>query len=144
MRRPQPAPGHGYDRPNAVPGQKIDLDSSKRSTDQWFNIQALAIQPLGTYGNLGRTVGHGPEIFGMDFSTLKNFNFAEKRYLQFRFEAFNFLNHPNFGDPGTSLSSNTLNSAGVPIVGTGSLGVIKSTRGSIDMRELQFSLKLVF
>ena len=46
----------------------------------------LAIQPLGTYGNLGRTVGHGPEIFGMDFSTLKNFNFAEKRYLQFRFE----------------------------------------------------------
>ena len=60
------------------------------------------------------------------------------------FRAFNFLNHPNFGDPGTSLFSNTLNSAGVPIVGTGSLGVIKSTRGSIDMRELQFSLKLVF
>jgi hypothetical protein len=80
----------------------------------------------------------------MDFSTHKNFNFSEKRYLQFRFEAFNFLNHPNFGDPGTSLTGNTLNAAGIPIVGTGGFGVIKSTRASIDMRELQFSLKLVF
>jgi hypothetical protein len=136
--------GHGYDRPNAVPGQKLELDSSQRGTGQWFNIQAVAIQALGSYGNLGRDVARGPGIFSTDFSTLKNFTFAEKRYLQFRFEAFNFLNHPNFGDPGTSLSSNTLNAAGLPIVGTGSFGVIKSTRGGIDMRELQFSLKLVF
>jgi len=37
-----------------------------------------------------------------------------------------------------------VNSAGLPIVGTGSFGVIKNTRPSIDMRELQFGLKLVF
>ena len=136
--------GHGYDRPNAVPGAKLEMDSSQRGTGQWFNIQAVSIAPLGSYGNLGRNVAQGPGIFSMDFSTLKNFNFTERRYLQFRFEAFNFLNHPNFGDPGTSLSSNTLNAAGLPIVGTGSFGVIKSTRSGIDMRELQFSLKIVF
>jgi hypothetical protein len=82
-----------------VPGASLNLDSSQRGAGQWFNIQAVAIQPLGSYGNLGRDVAQGPGIFSMDFSTLKNFTFTEKRYLLFRFEAFNFLNHPNSGDP---------------------------------------------
>jgi hypothetical protein len=136
--------GHGYDRPNGVAGVQASLDSSLRSTGQWFNVQAFAMQPFGTFGTLGRNTLTGPGIFSMDFSTLKNFNFTERRYLQFRFEAFNFLNHPNFGDPNASLASASLTAAGVPIPGTGSFGTITSTRGGIDMRELQFSLKLVF
>jgi hypothetical protein len=97
-----------------------------------------------TYGNLGRTVAQGPGIFGLDFVALKNFKLSERMNLQFRFEAFNLPNHPNFGDPGTSLASNSLNAAGRPLVGTGSFGVINSTRGTINMRELQFGLKLIF
>jgi hypothetical protein len=50
----------------------------------------------------------------------------------------------DFGDPNTSLASATLTAAGVPIPGTGRFGTITSTRGGIDMRELQFSLKLGF
>jgi hypothetical protein len=80
----------------------------------------------------------------LDFVALKNFKLSERMNLQFRFEAFNLPNHPNFGDPGTSLASNSLNAAGRPIVGTGSFGVINSTRGTINMRELQFGLKLIF
>jgi hypothetical protein len=129
--RDQSNTGHGYDRPNAVAGQSVDLDSSQRITGRWFNTQAVVLQPLGTYGNLGRNVATGPGIFSVDFSTLKRFNITERRYLQFRFEAFNVLNHPNFGDPNTSLSAN-------------SFGTITDTRGGINMRELQFSLKLVF
>ena len=136
--------GHGYDRPNGVPDAKLNLDSSKRSTEEWFNIQAVALQPLGSYGNLSRNPITGPGIFGVDFSTLKNFNFTERKYLQFRFEAFNVLNHPSFGDPNTTLSNSVLNSSGVPVLGSGAFGTIRSTRGGIDMRELQFSLKLVF
>jgi hypothetical protein len=86
----------------------------------------------------------GPGILSWDFSTLKNFAFTEQRYLQFRFECFNCANHPNWGDPGTTLTSNTLNAAGIAIPGTGSFGEITSTRPGIDMRELQFSLKLIF
>ena len=123
--------GHGYDKPNAVPGESIDLDSSQRSTGRWFNTNAVVLQPLGTYGNLGRNIATGPGIFNVDFSTLKNFNFSERKYLQFRFEAFNVLNHPNFGDPSTGLSA-------------GGFGTINSTRGGIAMRQLQFSLKVVF
>jgi hypothetical protein len=85
----------------------------------------------------------GPGIFDVDFSTLKNFNFTERSYLQFRFEAFNFLNHPNFGDPNMVLTNATL-SSGIAIPGSGSFGTITSTRSGIDMRELQFSLKLIF
>jgi hypothetical protein len=137
--------GHGYDRPNNVPGVSANLDSSARSTAEWFNIQAFALQPFGSYGNLGRNTVTGPGIFDIDFSTLKNFNLTERRYLQFRFEAFNFLNHPNFGDPNLSLSSNTVNgTTGIPILGTGAFGTINSTRGTIAMRQLQFGLKLVF
>ncbi len=53
---------------------------------------------------------------------LKNFYVTERRFLQFRFEVFNFLNHPNFGDPSLTLQNNRVDSNGVPIPGTGSFG----------------------
>ena len=103
------------------------------------------MQPLGTYGNAGRDAIIGPGIFVWDFSILKSFFFTEKRYLQFRFETFDFLNHPNFGDPNLTLGNNTISgSNGQPVPGTGSFGTITSTRTGIDMRELQFSLKVIF
>ena len=69
------------------------------------------------------------------------FSYGERRYLEFRFEGFNFANHPNFGHPNASLTSNAVTAA---IPGTGSFGTISSLRSGINMRELQFSLKLVF
>jgi hypothetical protein len=42
------------------------------------------------------------------------------------------------------LNANQLTGSGVPIPGTGSFGQITTTRSGIDMRELQFSLKLIF
>jgi hypothetical protein len=73
----------------------------------------------------------------------KSFYLTERMYLQLRFEAFNFLNHPNLGDPGNALNSSPLDANGVPIPGAanGNFGKITSTRAGIDMRELQFSLK---
>jgi hypothetical protein len=133
--------GHGYDRPNAT---GISPKLSDPTSAQWFNLQAFAMQTAGTFGNLGRNVVTGPGIFGLDFSLLKGFRFTEKKRLEFRFEAFNVLNHPNFGDPNVSLNSNALTSSGVAIPGSGAFGVITNTRGGINMRELQFSLKLVF
>jgi hypothetical protein len=132
----------GNDRPNAT---GVSTSLSNPTTGEWFNIQAFALQPVGTFGNVGRDVATGPGFFSWDFSTLKNFNFTERRYLQFRFEAFNAANHPSWGDPGVNLNANRLDgTTGVPIPGTGTFGQITSTRSGIDMRELQFSLKLIF
>jgi hypothetical protein len=130
------------DRPNAVLGTNWKL--SNPSTGEWFNVQAYQLQPVYTFGNVGRNTAISPGIFSWDFSTLKDINITEMRYIQFRFECFNCANHPNFADPGQTMSANLLNATGVPIPGTGAFGVITSTRTGIDMRELQFSLKLVF
>ncbi len=120
--------GAGFDRPNAT-GVPADLPPGQRNPQRWFNTSAFVQQPLGTFGNVGRNTVIGPGIIGWDFSTLKNFRFTETKELQFRFEAFNFPNHPNWGDPDTSLSSSNY-------------GRINYTRR--PMRELQFGLKFIF
>ncbi len=130
------------DRPNAVYGQTISL--SNPTPNEWFNIDAFAENPVGQYGNVGRDTVIGPGIVDWDGSALKNFNFTEQRLLQFRFEVFNALNHPNFADPTLVLANDQLTSTGLPIPGSGSFGVINATRSGVDMRELQFSLKLIF
>jgi hypothetical protein len=104
----------------------------------------VKLQPFGTFGNVARNTLTSPGTFSWDFSTLKNFNFTERTYLQFRFECFNCGNHPNFGYPGSSLSLNLRDSAGFAIPGTGNFGKITTTLPGIDMRKLQFSLKLIF
>jgi hypothetical protein len=120
--------GVGQDRPNVVPGQAWQL--SNPTPKQWFNVQAFALQPQFTFGNLGRNVVIGPRLFDVDSTIKKDFKFTERRYVQLRLDAFNTFNH--------------LDASGVPIPGTGSFGRITSTKTGVDMRELQVSLKVVF
>ena len=134
--------GSGGDRPDAT-GQAIAL--SNPTASDWFNLGAFAENAIGAFGNVGRNVVIGPGIKQWDFSAMKNFRFSgEQRYLQFRFECFNCSNHPNLGDPGLSLGSDTLTAAGLAIPGTGNFGVINSLRAGLFNRQLQFSLKLYF
>jgi hypothetical protein len=133
--------GAGTDRPNAT-GEAVMLDRGQRNPNGWFNIRAFTLEPLGTWGNTGRNTVIGPGLIAWDFSTLKNFKFTESKYVQFRFEAFNFPNHPNWSDPNTTLQSNRLDADGRAIPGTGNFGLIRGTRTA--MRQLQFSLKVMF
>jgi hypothetical protein len=137
------AAGAGYsDRPNAT-GETLALDEDQRTNAQWFNVLAVRQNDQFTFGNLSRHSMAGPGIAGWDFGLHKNFNFTESKYLQVRFEGFNSTNHPNFGNPGTSMSSNQIDAAtGLVRPGTGTFGVINSVRG--EMRRLQFGLKFVF
>jgi hypothetical protein len=95
----------------------------------WFNTAAYSRAPNGTFGTAGRSEVIGPGIMNWDFSTSKDFHITSSDYIQFRFEAFNFLNHPNWGDPNTTFNSVAF-------------GTINSTR--TEMRRLQFGLKFVF
>jgi hypothetical protein len=66
---------------------------------------AFALPGGGTnhnvFGNLSRNAVFGPGNWNVDGALLKNFRFggSEARYLQFRFEAYNLLNHPNLQNP---------------------------------------------
>ena len=87
---------YGEVRLNAT-GQ--DPYASSQSANQWFNPAGLTLPDAGTYGNITRNRLAGPATTSWDFSTLKNFPVMEGHSLQFRFEAFNFPNHPRLGDP---------------------------------------------
>jgi hypothetical protein len=71
----------------------------------WFNRDAFVVPSQYTFGNLGRNALRGPSFANVDFGLFKNFRFAEAHRVQFRFEAFNFLNNTNFGNPGGSITT---------------------------------------
>jgi len=103
------------------------------NVERWFDTNPFV--PVARFGNLGRNVIIGPGFNNVDFSVLKNFQLDEKRYLQFRFEAFDLFNHANFGQPGR-------------VVGSAAFGRITNTRfptgDSGSSRQLQFALKFIF
>jgi hypothetical protein len=112
------------DRPNVVGNAGL----SNSTTDQWFNTAAFAFPAPGTFGNAGRNILEGPGFQNVNMSLLKNTRLTERVNLQFRAEAFNLFNHPNFNLPDNFLGSPTF-------------GRITSAR---DPRHIQFGLKLLF
>ena len=120
--------GAGFDRPNAT---GVSPYPSNPTPSRWFDPAAFIEQPKGTFGNVGRNTLIGPGIFALDFSAHKEFRmwFSEQHTLQFRFEAFNVLNHPVWGAP----NSNILSSGFGTVTGT-----------AVPMRQLQLALKYFF
>jgi hypothetical protein len=81
----------------------VNLPAGQQSINEWFNTAAFGQPALYRFGTAGRTVGRGPGTVNFDTGVLRNFPIRERMRLQFRGELFNVLNHPNFGEPGTSL-----------------------------------------
>jgi hypothetical protein len=119
--------GAGTQRPDAT-GQSIEI--ANPGPGGWFNKDAFRAPAPFTFGSVGRNSVIGPGLVGTDFSAHKTFPMPwEGHQLQFRFEAFNSLNNPNFGLPNASFLN-------------GSFSRISST--ATTMREIQFGLKYVF
>ena len=89
------------------------------------------------FGDMRRNSVMGPSFENLDFSITKVTKITERISNEFRVEAFDILNHANFGNPGLTAQ-----------VGSSSFGVIKSTRfptgDSGSARQLQFGMKLIF
>src|SRR5439155_21484820 len=91
-----------FDRPDVVAGQSIAL--ANPSPELFFNKSAFVRHPRG-FGNAGRNIIEGPGFQDIDLSVAKNTPVHEGVNLQFRAEAFNVLNHPNFNQPNSTLNS---------------------------------------
>ncbi len=120
--------GEPYQRPDFA-GANPNLPGGQRDPQHYFNTAAFVLPRPYTFGNLGRNTMIGPELVNWDFSLAKDFAVREQQRLEFRFEAFNFPNRPNFALPNSTLISS-------------SFGTISST--ATTMREIQFALKYVF
>ena len=98
---PSRGPGIGQDRPDYAPGFGPDTAVLGRP-EQWFDPNAFALQPAGTFGNTGRGDFRGPNLRTLDAALVKNVRWARlgaDGRLELRLEAFNVLNRTNFGTP---------------------------------------------
>jgi len=92
--------------------KNIPLPKDQRTVDRWFNIDA------GFDRNSARQLGSNIRTFpsrfsgvradgpnNWDMSVIKNTRLSERTQLQFRAEAINALNHPQFTAPNTTTTS---------------------------------------
>jgi hypothetical protein len=104
------------------------LPEDQRSPARWFDTSAFGQPARFMFGTAARSVGRSPGLANYDLGVMKNFAIGERYRIQFRAEMFNAFNHPNFGNPGTSL--------GGPNFG--------SITSAADGRVIQFGLKIYF
>ncbi len=99
--------------------------------NQFFDTSVFSQAPIFTFGNVSRTSPdlRAPGTRGLDFSLFKNFHVRERLTTQFRAEAFNFTNTPQWGTPGTTVNA------------VSGFGVITSASGQ---RQIQLALKVMF
>ncbi|MBZ5607639.1 MAG: carboxypeptidase regulatory-like domain-containing protein [Acidobacteriia bacterium] len=116
--------GIGHDRPDVIGDPHLD----NQSVQEWFNPAAFRNNATGAFGNAGRDTILAPGAFDFDLALVRSFPIHEAHTLQFRFEAFNVLNHPSLGAPIVSLANQRL-------------GAITTTG---DPRIFQFALKYSF
>ena len=122
--------GVGLDRPN-VSGNPYQyaFNSSKLNYVQLLNPSAFTLNPLGTFGDMGRNSLYGPGYFNVDAALVRFFPVKEQMKFEFRIEAFNMFNRTNITPP-TTMS-----------VSSGTFGY---TNSAAAMRILQLALKFYF
>jgi hypothetical protein len=119
--------GVGNDRPSVVSSQAY-TGAPHGLQYQYVNPNLYVANPTGTYGNAGHYSLRGPGYFDVDLAVTREFKLYERLTLHARVEAFNALNHPNFGSPNGNISS-------------AAFGQITTAS---DPRILQASMKLIF
>ena len=125
--------GTGSQFPNRIASG--ELPSSERTIDRWFDVSAFTAPAQFTFGNSGRNILRGPGTKQLDVSLFKSFPFLERRRVEFRAEAFNIMNTPQFNNPNVSIG---FSGAG-RITSAGSPTVYQRTS-----RQIQLALKVYF
>jgi hypothetical protein len=112
-------------RPNRIGEGTLD----NPTVDRWFDTTAFATPAQFTYGDSGRNILYGPGRVNFDFSLFKEFRVKDGIGLQFRAEAFNLFNTPQFDLPNAA-------------IGAGNAGTITAIVGT--PRQIQLGAKVVF
>ena len=116
----------GVARPNRIGNGK----PSNQTIDHWLDETAFTMPAQGTFGDAGVGIVRAPKYGNLDVSVGKKFPLAGSKYVDFRAEFFNFLNHPSFNPPAVNFSA------------PNTFGRITSTIS--PPRNLEFALKFYF
>lgn len=131
-----------YSGLNLVPSTPIYLHVPGIAGGRQINPAAFGLPQPGEYGNAPRNFVRGFGANQIDFALHRAFPLHDRLNLQFRAEAFNVLNHANFGyidpyygDPQFGQATKMLNQ---------SLGILNPLYQQGGPRSLQLALKLAF
>jgi hypothetical protein len=114
--------------------------ASGLGTNQYINPKCFAFPThIGQNGPSVLPAIYGPAFFNSDLGMFKNFNISESKKLQFRFNAYNFLNHPLWSFNGNNLSLGFDGTSGA--VNTPEFGTVTSKQGH---RVVQAAVKFYF
>ena len=125
--------------PAVFNGDKSAIKNNLHVENGQVQIFADPAAAIAAYsGPLGLQAGsrnnlRGPGYSNFDFGLSKHFPITERVVLEFRADAFNAFNHPNFVLPGTSTT--------IDITDPSTFGVIN---GTANPREIQLALRLDF
>jgi hypothetical protein len=133
-------------RPDLVLGLPLYIDDPAVAGGKRINRAAFSVPSGNRQGTLGRNVLRGFPLSQLDLSLRRQINLTEKLNLQFRADAFNVLNTPNFANPegrlnnanfgvSTQMLGRSLGSGGVGLSPLYQIG---------GPRSLQLALKLNF
>jgi hypothetical protein len=79
-----------------------------RTLAKWMNIADYTQIAPGTYGDAGRNSLLGPGGYEADLAVFRDFRYQlreKPQVMEFRLEAFNATNHPEFSNPSGSFTS---------------------------------------
>ncbi len=141
------------------PDKTVFNDPQFGPTEMWFNPNVMTQPTLaqlsannepGMFGYLGRNALTGPGRADWDLSLLKNFSLPwlgnERSTLQFRLEAFNAFNTPQWS--GINFTCAGSNADGSPAFGSPCGGANNLGNGEVNStfppREVEIAAKLIF
>ena len=134
--------GTASSRPDRVSGQPIWIANPQAAGGKSLNPNAFALPSTVRQGTEGRNDIPGLGLTQVDMSVGRKLPITERLNLQFRADAFNVLNHPNFLNPLAFLPGSTfLQSQFMLNQQLGGLSPLFQEGGP---RSLQLSLKLTF
>jgi hypothetical protein len=132
-----------YTRPDLVAGQPVWISNPGAPGGKTLNPAAFAVPSSVRQGTEGRNDIPGFGLTQVDLSLGRLFSLGDRLRLQFRGDAFNALNHPNFTNPAGYIQYGPLELQSTKMLNQGLGGLNPLFQGG-GPRSLQLSLKLTF
>lgn len=98
------APGNSQ-MANKVKSGPVTISGYHGTTSHYFDTSAFAQVTTAAFGTAGFDSLRGPGFFDINANLMRTFPIHDNLQLQFRLQALNLFNHPNFANPNADSSS---------------------------------------